>query len=428
MAGVKNTFIEVGEDQAEREHRRTKTAPAKKVAFHSCDGIVDSVSEAYTDDACGDEYGLTIPKQNYDVFETTPRVNFPSTPHTPFQLDRALSRLKTYDGFEVESCVSCPTTPHTPFQPERGVNRLKTFDPFEQAELTGRSRCSRMKTYDAFEIASCVSCPTTPHTPFQPERALNRLKTFDPFEQAELIGRRVVSPPTLQPSPPMQMAQVPAEGSTLVGAGPSGGFAMMQGNMTHMYTASFLSGVTMAPTAAVGVPVAYTMAPPMIIQSSVPAVGSSSPPDHGEPARAQTITQHTDRGGMKQIKWIVDSRKLKANDKAIISPSFLITDTLPNMTFRIILNAMQLKIRGGATFKNLGGKGSVQLKCESDSNRSIYFQVQVGEDARSEPVRGPIIHNLENGVCGLPKGQEEWNFNRAVDPSSKTFTVCVGIL
>lgn len=160
------------------------------------------------------------------------------------------------------------------------------------------------------------------------------------------------------------------------------------------------------------------------------SMGGSSPGNSPTGPRPQTITKELDQNGLLQVKYIVDARKLKANDKAVISPPFEIPEKHDG-TFRIILNPTALKVRGGATFKNSSGKGNVQLKCEAHSESSIRFQIGIGDGLngrRREASRGPVEHNLAHGgVCGLPKGQEEWDFNKVVDEQSKTFAVVLGI-
>mmetsp|Transcript_57684 Transcript_57684/g.126380 ORF Transcript_57684/g.126380 Transcript_57684/m.126380 type:complete len:466 (+) Transcript_57684:361-1758(+) len=154
--------------------------------------------------------------------------------------------------------------------------------------------------------------------------------------------------------------------------------------------------------------------------------------DGGNHILPQTIMKSAGPNGTLRIQYIVDARKLKANDKAVISPPFDISDAIAGQ-YRIIVNPSFVKARGGATFKNSGGLGNVQLKCEDRAEGTITFLVSIGDGrsqgGRQEAGRGPVEHNFaDSSVCGLPKAQEEWDFNRVVDAGTKTFSVFLDIL
>lgn len=146
----------------------------------------------------------------------------------------------------------------------------------------------------------------------------------------------------------------------------------------------------------------------------------------------QTVTKAVLADGQLRIIYVVDARKLKANDKAIISPPFEISAANPGQ-YRVIINPSPTKARGGATFKNSAGMGNVQLKSENPTEGRITFYISIGHGAHhlacSEQARGPIEHDFAHGgVCGLPRKQEEWDFNKMVDVLSRTFTVCLDIV
>lgn len=174
-------------------------------------------------------------------------------------------------------------------------------------------------------------------------------------------------------------------------------------------------------------------APKQATPSSPPSSKPSSKPTSpaGSP-KTQTIRKFEGKDGALRIKYVVDARKLKANDKAIISPPFEISAANPGQ-YRVVINPSPIKARGGPTFKNSSGMGNVQLKCENPAEGgNISFMIAINDGrpntSKSEPARGPIEHSFADGaVCGLRKTQEEWDFNRVVDHSTKTFSVFIDI-
>eukprot|EP00932_Pfiesteria_piscicida_P017515 SRR837773.4392.p1 GENE.SRR837773.4392~~SRR837773.4392.p1 ORF type:complete len:266 (-),score=100.96 SRR837773.4392:125-856(-) len=171
-------------------------------------------------------------------------------------------------------------------------------------------------------------------------------------------------------------------------------------------------------------------APPGVLTpASAAAMGVTM--DAGGHILPQNVLRSTTKSGALRIHYVVDARKLKANDKAVISPPFEISPANPGH-YRIIVNPSFVKARGGATFKNSGGMGNVQLKCEDRSEGNITFTISIGDgrpgSMRTELARGPIEHSFaDSSVCGLPKAQEEWDFNKVVDAASKTFSVFLDI-
>lgn len=128
--------------------------------------------------------------------------------------------------------------------------------------------------------------------------------------------------------------------------------------------------------------------------------------------------------------WTVDAKKMWSKDRVIVSPPFEILLGWP-VPFRMMLwpRAMS-KRRDGQCFKTARGVGSVQLKCEAilaeeDAGAVVTFTLAVGQGS----VRGPVTHNfVQEGVCGLPKSQQEWNFIEAVDDASQTLSVYLEVL
>ena len=97
-----------------------------------------------------------------------------------------------------------------------------------------------------------------------------------------------------------------------------------------------------------------------------------------------------------------------------------------------------MRARGGTSFRKSRGKGMVQLKCEGEvqdnlAGDTLAFRIAIGSGQvgipRWEAARGPVAHQLMQGaVCGLPKGQEVWDFQSVVDQESQTFVVRLEVL
>merc|ERR1712187_208879 len=141
--------------------------------------------------------------------------------------------------------------------------------------------------------------------------------------------------------------------------------------------------------------------------------------------------------GTHRVYWTVDARKLNGSSRTAVSPAFEIVAGGP-LAFKMILSpVVAYEGKGGASFKKSKGRGTIQLKCEADMKSCggslVTFMIAVGksrEDVRKEELRGPVTHDFvaQNGLCGLPKGQETWDFNQFVDTPSQTFVICLEIL
>lgn len=131
--------------------------------------------------------------------------------------------------------------------------------------------------------------------------------------------------------------------------------------------------------------------------------------------------------GVAHISWQVESRALRSYDKQVVSLCFTVQmgEKLPDLAFKLTLHS------SGANFKKSRGQGSVTLKCESEclnasTPAKLYFSVGAGEKEQAR--RGPIIHSFDNSAtCSLPKGEDTWGLNAAVDKKTKTFTIFVEI-
>lgn len=137
-----------------------------------------------------------------------------------------------------------------------------------------------------------------------------------------------------------------------------------------------------------------------------------------------------------RIRWTVDARKLKSTDREHVSPSFDLSFSGP-VSFKMILRPrMVANDRGGAAFKRSRGRGSVQIRCMAESGAHelpvATFRIGVGssgKNGRQLKPRGPVRHDFsEKNMCGLPSGQDEWDFSKAVDEDTQTFVICLEVL
>lgn len=314
------------------------------------------------------------------------------------------------------------------------------------ATVTDQPQIFKDKTFDPFEMDQALARPEDAPSPMSPRSSPSLTmpasvgSTAKPQMMQALQNTQPTTVSALTAAVPtvgmqmqgMQIQHCMPPGATFFIMGSAGQPAMMhpsfmQSAMMHpqmMQTAMMASGPQAMPMAypvALGVVSGATAG----FVASAPAAAVTK-----EPQQPQTVLHEVGADGRVRIKWTVDARKLKANDKVVISPSFTI-HALPG-TFRMIINPSTTKFRGGTTFRNSNGRGNVQLKCETDSQAMVRFRFLLGDgrqDGRQLPSRGDVEHNFSlGGVCGLPKQQEEWDFNRVVDESSKTFVVCIEVL
>jgi hypothetical protein len=163
----------------------------------------------------------------------------------------------------------------------------------------------------------------------------------------------------------------------------------------------------------------------------------SAPADLAHPAlpQPQTLSMNHDGSGSYEVRWTVDARKLKGNDKQAVSPPFDLrfSDAHPAVTFKMMMYPADKTHaatdgKSGSTFKRAGGHGTIQLKCEGDlasSDASIAFALAIGSASKpKQPKRNGEHRFSQSAVCGLPKdGKEIWDFDSVKDSSSQTFYV-----
>jgi len=163
---------------------------------------------------------------------------------------------------------------------------------------------------------------------------------------------------------------------------------------------------------------------------TVESVPVERPPQPSGPLTCTTGAS----GDCSRVQWVIEERKLKGQDKQAVSPAF--TLDLPELgptPFRLTIYPRPVsESRGGAGFRRAKGQGRVELKCEAQlpppgargaKGGGVVFRIAVGRESKAQPWRGPVRHDFsEHSCCGLPRGQEDWDFQAAVD-ESRTFAV-----
>jgi len=135
------------------------------------------------------------------------------------------------------------------------------------------------------------------------------------------------------------------------------------------------------------------------------------------------------------VLWTVDARKLYGNDKQIVSPPFdPMAGRFQGAAFKLLVHAKAMNEgKGGTSFKKSSGRGSLQLKCESDLGEAacdlrLCFSVGAAEGSLLD-WRGPLTHDFSKGaVCGTPSCHEQWDFLAATDQDSMTFVICLDVV
>jgi len=89
------------------------------------------------------------------------------------------------------------------------------------------------------------------------------------------------------------------------------------------------------------------------------------------------------------------------------------------------------------SFKTAGGRGYVQLKCESDTLHyekcPLTFRLGISSgcgDDKWLAAKGPVTHDFGGRfgfITGLAEDQEEWDLQSAVENETKTFSIYLEI-
>jgi len=168
---------------------------------------------------------------------------------------------------------------------------------------------------------------------------------------------------------------------------------------------------------------------------TTPAAPSSPPrlpPMQPRPLGVELVVN----GLHQMLLWTVDARKLKSTDTQAVSPEFQLTFQQEQaVNFQTVIRPTAKPTRNGGIshkFKQAGGKGSIELCCRDADPTippvSFRFSVCSGKDfANPELPPGALVSHDFTTKTTCP-GQEEWDFERAVDDATKTFIVCLEML
>jgi len=164
----------------------------------------------------------------------------------------------------------------------------------------------------------------------------------------------------------------------------------------------------------------------------------SVPVDAGDPPARKNVLQRAASvsTNIQRIRWTVDARKLKSKDTEAVSPPFEL-EFARVLSFKLVIRPrVTSDAKGGASFKAARGKGVVELRCLDDVdhavNPKVRFQISIGSPSdprKQRHPRGPVEHDFkERSICGLPRGEDEWDFSKVVCKETKTFVVVLEVL
>jgi len=134
--------------------------------------------------------------------------------------------------------------------------------------------------------------------------------------------------------------------------------------------------------------------------------------------------------GVHRFTWTVDAGKLRSHERQAVSPSFQVP-LHQKVTARLVMVPRPADHgKGSGSFRKSQGWGSLHLKCEATEG-TIAFMLSITDGTGSyvKQPRGPVTHDFAtHSTCSLPKDQEQWNFSKAVNKATRTFSLCLDIL
>jgi len=373
--------------------------PAQSCSFRQGGSAFSNVSATAVE--AGPPSRLTLEKmETFDAFEAC----------SPPEL--VLEKTKTFDRFEAGP------------PPRLMLEKMDTFDAFEtgtgalfQAGQPPQLTLEKMETFDTFEAA------------LPPQLTLEKHDTFDNFEPCRLPPETMN---TYKPSrTSIQAEPFPAGPSYL----PLQGIGSPQGpSLSHLAQIDrprqqiILQDVLLD---AAGLPPPPPMAPALFLDEAkaapappavAPTEGEASPPRPEELIPGNLIHK-VSGNNTNHVFWVIHGSKLFSTDVRIVSTQFSMD--IPGHgpePFKLTLQPkMVINNKRGGGFKKAKGKGFVMLKCEApvlDDGSDLAFSVRVGRGSTLQAPRGPVTNNFaEKSLCGLPDGQDEWDFRSLVDES-----------
>jgi len=129
------------------------------------------------------------------------------------------------------------------------------------------------------------------------------------------------------------------------------------------------------------------------------------------------------------ICWTLDARKVRGNDKQVVSP-LLELPLAPGgrqVKLRLMIYPREDEMQRVQNFRSSGSRGFIQIKCEPDAScptLPVRFALAVGSGSRTQGAKGPVDNDFaKNNMCGLPKYQDDWDFFSATDTSNMTVPI-----
>jgi hypothetical protein len=128
---------------------------------------------------------------------------------------------------------------------------------------------------------------------------------------------------------------------------------------------------------------------------------------------------------MFRVFWEADGKKLRSNDRQVVSPAFELPLS-PPAVFKMVIAPSD-----HGSFRSSKGRGRVQVKCEEERtdamDSKLRFRVFPSESAKMPwQVAEVVQHDFHtNGVC---HGAEEWDFMRITGHTAKTLSICLELL
>jgi len=143
---------------------------------------------------------------------------------------------------------------------------------------------------------------------------------------------------------------------------------------------------------------------------------------------ARELRVENETNGDVNVYWPVDARKVQGKDRQVVSSSFTL---FPDVSCRLMIKPKPKGLsKGLSSFQKARGCGSLELKLVEGAEKvpAFSFSLSIGSHDKQDGPRGPVHHDFSStSVCGVSKGDEDWDFKAAVDEASGTFLVCLTV-
>mmetsp|Transcript_69120 Transcript_69120/g.192391 ORF Transcript_69120/g.192391 Transcript_69120/m.192391 type:complete len:325 (-) Transcript_69120:67-1041(-) len=157
--------------------------------------------------------------------------------------------------------------------------------------------------------------------------------------------------------------------------------------------------------------------------------GPAGPPLEPRSASPSCVANADSIARQTMFKWTVDAKKLRSNDRSMVSRPFLLSvgpdPTCPSCKLMLYART-SASLRAGQSFKSSNGQGSVQLKCEQDvgSGGKVRMRFSIG-GGRVNKLSKLVEHDFSRSASCV---SSNWDFASAVDHASQTLAVSVEVL